>query len=202
MDGPLLWAFLLLGAALTIVGIELVIPSAGILGFAAIGCTLASIVIAFSVSMAWGLGMILIVGILAPIVFVLVVKFWPHTPIGRQIMTRRPDSPPPDVLPNDEHHQKIMMLKGESGVALTDLLPNGVVKINGQRFDAICTGSAIDAGQPIQVTHVATGKIHVQLQTDPKDDAAEANTGQDGSTISLEQPIEDLGLESLEDPLA
>ncbi|QDV70288.1 hypothetical protein Poly24_40080 [Rosistilla carotiformis] len=199
MDGPLFWSFVLLAAGLLLMIVEFFVPSGGFLaiasGLAMIGC----IIVGFSVSPRWGMIMVVVVVTLVPIALGITVRLWPRTPMGRSIMARQPGDPLPDVLPDDEYHRKIKSLQGRVGMADSDMLPNGTIKIDGERYDAISSGGAIDRGQRIEVFRIESGKLHVRVTTR----AIDADRDHAEPTVSpLDQPIEQLGIDSLEDPLA
>jgi len=200
MDGPLFTAIVLFLVALCLLVVEFFIPSGGLIAVTAGAAFLASIFVAFTVSAGWGFTMILIVAIVVPVVLSLTIRFWPRTPMGRRMMTRVPGDPLPDVLPDDEHHQRIRSLLGRVGVAETDLLPNGSIRIDGRRYDAVASG-AIDANQTIEVHRIDADKLHVRATTRSLNDVPDRPDLPESPSSRLEQPIEELGIESLDDPL-
>ncbi|QDV14088.1 hypothetical protein CA51_39820 [Rosistilla oblonga] len=199
MDGPLFWSFALLAAGLLLIIVEFFVPSGGVLAIAS-GLTLVgSIVVGFSVSPRWGMIMVVLVAVIVPVVLGMTVRLWPRTPMGRSIMARQPGDPLPDVLPDDDFHRKIKSLQGRVGVAASDMLPNGTIKIDGEKFDAVSSGGVIDRGQNVEVFRVDSGKLHVRATSRP----VEENRGRiEPPGSPLDQPIEQLGIDSLEDPLA
>ncbi len=82
---------------------------------------------------------------------------------------------------------------GKIGVAKTLMMPSGAVLVDGQTIDALSEGMPIEAGQRIQVIEVHGSRVVVR-PADESDSTA--------SDDVLSQPIESLGLDSLEDPLA
>jgi membrane-bound ClpP family serine protease len=54
-------------------------------------------------------------------------------------------------------------LVGRIGIAQTNLLPSGMVLIDGRKLDAVSTGMPIDAGAPVIVIKTHAGKIQVRL---------------------------------------
>lgn len=55
-------------------------------------------------------------------------------------------------------------LLGKTGLSLTPLRPAGVVKIDGERVDAVTEGGFIPAGRPIRVAHVEGTRVVVLEQ--------------------------------------
>ncbi|MEZ6090947.1 MAG: NfeD family protein [Pirellulaceae bacterium] len=199
MEGPLFWSFVLLAIGLLLLVVEFFVPSGGLLAIACALSLLASIVIGFLVSLTWGMIMMLLVAVIVPIALAITIRWWPHTSMGRSIMNRHPGDVPPDVLPDDEHHRKLRSLPGRVGEAINDMLPNGFVRIDGEKLDAVSIGGVIDAGQRIEVVRVEAGKVHVRATSRRPEPLPESN---DQMESPLEQSIEDLGIEGLDDPLA
>ena len=72
------------------------------------------------------------------------------------------------------------------------MLPSGAVEIDGQTIDALSEGVPIESGQRVRVIEVRGMRVVVR----PADD--EPPTTDD----VLSQPIDSLGLEPFDDPLA
>lgn len=180
---------------------EFFIPSAGTVGAAAAiaGCT--SIVIAFTHSNAAGYAVVATIALSTPAILYAMVHYWPHSPIGRVILNRRPgqiDEPIESRLRSGERRKDLV---GRIGVAKTNLLPGGLVVIDGKRLDAVSDGSAIDAGTQVVVINAIAGKLRVRV-AGPGDIAPEQTDVQrksDALESSLESTLESLDLESLEE---
>ena len=100
------------------------------------------------------------------------------------------------MLPDtDEYHLRDGMV-GKRGVAKTDLLPSGDVRIEGRIYDAVSRGMAIDKGQAVIVVEVDTQRLIVR----PLSDVEVAE--QESTDDVLSTPIDSLGIEPFEDPLA
>ncbi|MFK7767435.1 MAG: NfeD family protein [Mariniblastus sp.] len=193
---PIYWALLLLLAGLIVVVLELFLPSAGTLGFLAGGLIIASIVMGFREGLVTGFVILLVAAIALPVLLAFMVKIWPHTPLGKRILLD--EIKPEDVLPNSSHYQKRNdSLVGQVGLAKTKMLPSGIVVIDGEKYDAISEGFAIEAGDAVVVVKVREHRIYVQ----PFDGDVEASNAPVRDSDILSRPIEDLGLEGLDDPL-
>lgn len=191
------WAYILLGLGLAVVTLELFLPSAGILGVVAAVLIISAIVLGFMEGLASGALILLITVIALPVLLAVMVKVWPHTPLGKRILLH--DLKPEDVLPNSSHYTRRKDLVGRLGVAKTKMLPSGQVLIDGEKWDAVSDGFAIEAGDAIKVVSVRENRIYVQ----PYDGEVQ---GSDDMPVRdrniLDQPIEELGLDALDDPLA
>ena len=187
-------ALFLLLAGLFILSLELFVPSAGMLGILA-GCIiLASVVMAFMADSFSGMIFLLVVLLLIPAMLVSMIKIWPHTPIGKRLLTD--DETLTDVLPKGKFYDR-GDLTGKVGVAKSVMLPSGQVVIEGQKYDAVSDGFAIEAGDRIRVVAVKENRIHVQPYNDDDADVPQdPAVGQDTNTDAMNQPIEKFDLDS------
>jgi membrane-bound ClpP family serine protease len=81
----------------------------------------------------------------------------------------------------------------EVGTAKTDLLPSGMVMIDGEKIDAVSIGMPIDAGTKVVVTSVDAGRVHVRAAS--KDDVSEEHPAAPQSPASLEKSIDSFDVE-------
>ena len=187
----LFWSIVLLVAAIGLIGLEIFIPSGGVLSVLAVLAVVASIVVAFTGGLHTGLIMLVTTAVVIPLVLAAVIRWWPYTPIGRMVVLHRPESEE-EVLPDTEEYRRLKSLVGRRGVAKTKMLPSGAVVIDGETYDAVSEGMAIEPGQPVRVTAIRTHRIIVTL------DEGGAAAGDVPDVLS--QPAESLGIESLKDP--
>ena len=191
------WSIVLVAIGLFIMVLELFVPSAGMLGILAILLFVAGIIVGFIESITMGIGLLVVTLLLVLLLFAVMVKVWPHTPIGRRILIAPVDSPD-DVLPHSEHVDEMYESLGQLGIAKTKMLPSGIVMVNGRKFDALSDGLPISQGATIKVVAVKGNRMIVQPHDGEGDNPADLPaTDQD----VLSQPIEDLGLDGLDDPL-
>ncbi len=182
----LIWSLLLLAGALVVVGIELFIPSAGLLAVLATALFIASIVVAFFHSAMTGVGVILAIAVLLPFLFTAFVRLWPHTPIGRRVLIQPPRKE--ELLPEGEGYDDLEQLVGRRGVAKTPMLPSGLVQIEGRKYDAISQGAPVDAGDRIEVVAIKTRKIIVRKVGEDEPETRDRNIDPDDI---LSRPVED-----------
>ncbi len=180
-------ALILLIAGVCILALELFVPSAGMLGVLA-GCVIiASVVMAFMTSWYTGMIFLLVALLLVPVMLVAMIKIWPHTPIGKRLLAD--DQTLTDVLPQGDYYNR-GDLAGKIGVAKTVMLPSGQVVIDGQKYDAVSDGFAVEAGDRVKVVSVKENRIYVQ----PCDDDDSQESADAGDT--MDQPIEKFDLDS------
>ncbi len=143
---------------------EFFVPSAGIIGAAAAIAAVIAIVTSFMSSASAGLTTFSLVVVTTPGVLWAMIHVWPKTAIGRRILNRRPgqiteSTAPARTLPDG---RPLSDLHERQGIALTDLLPAGLVQIDHYRLDAVSSGVAIDRGTRVTVTKIQAGKIQVR----------------------------------------
>jgi membrane-bound serine protease (ClpP class) len=189
---PLVWSALLLLVGLTLVMAEVFVPSGGVLGLLSITSLIASIVLAFyHKGIEVGLIFLAVAAVMVPTALALAFRYWPQTPMGRRLLLEVPRGE--ELLPDTPERRTLRQLVGKLGVAKTLMLPSGAVVIDGRTIDAISEGMPIEAGQQVRVLEVRGNRVVVR--------AAEGEQAPAANDV-LSQPIETLGLDSLEDPLA
>lgn len=192
---PIGLAILLLIIGLTLIFLELFIPSAGVLGFLAIVSLVASVVWAYMKGgMAVGTMFLAAEVILVPIAIGIAFRIWPYTPMGKRILLGAPDLGDPDEI----EASSLTGLVGKRGISTSVLLPSGVVEIEGETYDVLATGGAIDRGTAIEVIEVEGTRVFVVEARD--DEVAQSKPAEEGDLYS--KPLESLGIDPSEDPFA
>ena len=192
MVDPVAWAALLLLIGLSLAVLEVFVPSGGVIGFLSIASVLSAIALAFYRGAWYGLSFLGAAVIALPALLLVALRYWPETTMGRRFLLEVPTSE--DVLPDHEERRLLKSLVGRIGEARSLMLPSGVVLIDGRNFDALSEGMAIEKGQWVQVVEVRGTRIVVR----PTDEPPNASPPDD----PLSQPIDTLGLNPFEDPLA
>ncbi len=188
---PLVWSTLLLLLGLTLVLVEVFVPSGGVLGLLSVASLVASISLAFyHKGVEVGLIFLIVTSVGVPTALVLAFRYWPKTPMGRRLLLDVPRGE--ELLPDTPQRRTLRELVGKVGVAKSLMLPSGAVVIDGQTIDALSEGMAIEAGQQVRVIEVRGSRVVVR--------PAEGSEARSDDVMS--RPIESLGLDSLEDPLA
>ncbi|MEX2115163.1 MAG: NfeD family protein [Pirellulales bacterium] len=188
----LVWSSLLLLVGLALVICEVFIPSGGVLGLLSVTSLVAAVSLAFyHKGIEIGLLFLTVATVLVPTALALAFRYWPQTPMGRRLLldVRTGDQ----MLPDTPERRKLAQLVGKIGVAKTLMLPSGAVLVEGRTIDALSEGMSIEAGQRIRVVAVHGSRVVVR----PADDNEEPPVDD-----ILSRPIESLGIDSLEDPLA
>ena len=190
---PLVWSVLLLFLGLALVCAEVFVPSGGILGFLSIASLMAGIILAFyHRGPEVGFLFLVVTAVAVPGALVLAFRYWPKTPMGRRLLLGVPDGE--ELRPDSPKRRQLRQLVGKFGVAKSLMMPSGAVLIDRATFDALSEGMSIEAGQRIKVIEVRGTRVLVR--------PVDASESPQASDDILSQPIESLGLDSLEDPLA
>ncbi len=169
----LLWGFILFGAALLLLVIELFVPSGGLIGLLSGVAVIGSIVAFFMYDTALGAVALISYIVLVPIVGFFLFKFWLNSPLARNMILGDLDDS--DIQAEGEGHPsmspdqvrqsrmaQLQLLIGVEGETVTPLRPVGIVKIQGQRIDAMAESGMIDPGMPVVVTDVYDNQIKVR----------------------------------------
>ncbi len=184
---PLAWPILLtlVGCALMI--LEALLPSGGVLSLLSATSFISAVLLAFRAGgVSTGFTFISVILVAAPLLLALVFRYLPYTPIGKAILGQGPSAE--QVAPNDPRRE----LVGRVGIARSKMLPAGAVEIDGQMIDAVARGPSVEPGEQVQVVEVRGNRVVVRLAPD----LAASRTGE-----TLDQSLEELGIEPLEDPL-
>ena len=152
---------ILLGGLLLI--IEAFVPSGGVIGLAAGGCAIVGIVLLFKHDTTWGLIGLLTTVVLGPMIFFWALKMLPNTPLGKNMFGESAEEiAAKNDRANSHWREERNALVDQTGTALTDLHPIGIVLINGQRHDALAKGQIIDKDTPIRVVSIDGLQIEVR----------------------------------------
>lgn len=192
---PLVWSALLLLVGLTLVVVEVFIPSGGVLGFLSISALVAGVVMAFYHRGAeTGFLFLGITAVAVPVALAMAFRWWPHTPMGRRLLLDVPDAE--EVLPDSPQRRFLREMVGKIGVAKTLMLPSGAIVVEGHTIDALSEGMSIEAGQRVRVLEVRGNRVLVR----PAEDDETERVASDDDLMS--RPLESLGLDALDEPLA
>lgn len=153
---------------------------------------IAGIIMGFFHSLQLGAILLLVTTLCLPLLFLVLVKVWPNTPIGKRVLIRRMTED--ELLPVGDHYNRESLI-GQKGIAKTKMLPSGMIRIGEKSYDAVSDGFAIEEGQPIKVVSIKMNRIMVQ----PYDPELEIGDFDEDDVLS--QPIEDLGIDPIDNPL-
>lgn len=159
---PIVVAILMYLLALLLFVIDVFLPSGGILLFCTGLAGIASVYFGFRSGTNAGLVMLLVIMATVPVMIVVFLKLWPHTPLGKRVMLQ-----PPDYQTSSEHQQ----LKSFIGTVVVNrwpLIPTGQIQIGHRRFNAqSADGRFIEVNQRVKVVDVRERIMVVQPTLEP-----------------------------------
>ena len=149
--------FIYLFVGLVLLVAEAFIPSFGVLTVISFVFAGAAVYSAFHVG-AYTLGYIVLVAVAVgfPAILILMFKNLHRLPGARKLVP-----PPPDKEADDEDVE-MSKLVGREGVALTPMMPTGVIKIEGKKLDALTSGERIEKNSIVVVRHIEGNRIYVR----------------------------------------
>jgi membrane-bound ClpP family serine protease len=133
--------------------------SFGVIAVLAGVALLSAIFVAFQQSIAFGITMVAVEAVAAPIVLTLAFKLLPKTPFGKALILEAPSRG------GGGQEQALQALVGKVGVALSPLRPAGFARIDGQRIDVVTRGEMLDADCQLVVLEVAGNRVVVARKT-------------------------------------
>jgi membrane-bound serine protease (ClpP class) len=191
------WAIILLLAGCVLVVLEVFIPSGGTISVLAAVSFIAAVIIASWESPTTGpLTGLIFFGVTVcavPIVVATAFKYWPRTRMGKAFLGELQSEK--EVIPDDPRRA----LLGRVGVARSKMLPSGAVEVDGHMIDAVTQGQAIEPGAYVVVAEVRANRVVVRPASG---DERPGNQSAQELKDMLSRPIDELGIDSLEDPLA
>lgn len=191
----LLYALLLLLAFYLMLAAEFCLPTGGLAGFGAAAAFISALVISFSHSVNAGVVMLATLFVTTPLVMSSLIRIYPRTPIGRRILNRYPgQAQTPEPVRVTSTGRPLTELVGRVGVAKSNLLPSGLVVVDGDKVDAFSAGMPIDAGDRIVVVSVTAGHVQVRPAADQEVAGVDADAAP-MSPAALEQSLESLDFE-------
>lgn len=191
MTTALAIALILFVAALVVFAIDLLIPTGGVLvAVTAILC-FASIFFAFRHSPVSGVWMLIATLGLIPLMLFLLLVVWPKTPFGRRMITAPERAG--EFVWSDASEVDSKALIGAVGIAETEFLPRGSVRVGDRSYEAVCETGVIEVGQTVKVMRLDVGRLVVLPVRERSEGDRPISEGS-----ALDQPITDLGLESLQ----
>lgn len=185
-------AILLFIAALVIFAIDLMIPSGGVLVGVTACFAFAAVLVAFRHSTNTGIWMLIATLGAAPLMMWGFLELWPRTPLGRRMTS--PPEPAGEFVWSDAGKSKdVHSLIGAEGLSMGEMIPSGLVQIEGQSYEAFSESGPIDAGKPVRVVRLDVGRLVVVAMRvgKPKDTPMSDGTG-------LDRPISEFDLDSID----
>jgi membrane-bound serine protease (ClpP class) len=144
------WAIILFVVGVVLMVSDLAIPSHGVLTGLGIASVSGAIGVCFYINTWLGFAILLASLGLFPAAMHWVVRYWPKTRGGRQLVLPGPQPPlAPRPLP---------VQIGQTGTAVSELRPGGVCEFEGDRVEVTSELGIINAGQSVTVVDIVNRK--------------------------------------------
>ena len=153
-------ALLLVILALSLLAIDLFVPTGGILIILGVLCALAAIGFGFAHSAAAGGWFIIFVLAAIPISLAIFVRYYPSTSIGRKMMMQRPVANAYTYRDQGGDHPQSWI--GQVGLAKTELRPSGKIQIQDHILEAVSNSGIIEQGAAVKIVYMEMGVATVE----------------------------------------
>jgi membrane-bound serine protease (ClpP class) len=137
---------------------DLILPSQGILVVIGLGLFAYGLFEAFQIGITFGIINAIVLLIALPTGFMIAIRNWHRTPIGRRISPPNPTLTPQDRLPISD----LESLLGATGKAMTFLRPVGICEFNGKRFECKAEYGVIAAGVEVEAVRLSARSVVVR----------------------------------------
>lgn len=150
---------LLLGiVGLLLIVVEVMFVSMGVVGILAASALLGAVFMAFQLSVAFGVTVVVTESIAAPLVGIAALRLLPKTRFGKQLILSGPE---PNSAAVAGAGSELQALRHKRGITLSPLRPSGFARIDGRRVDVTTRGEMLDADCEIVVLEVANNRVVV-----------------------------------------
>lgn len=152
---PIFWIILLSLLGVVLMVAELLLPTHGLLGVAAIACFAAVIGICFAIHRWLGVGVLAGAVLLSPLIGAMMLAAWQKSPIGKRLTLTTTVGEP----------DRAAVMIGQTGVAVSELRPTGECEFGEHRLQATSDSGLIHAGTRVRVIAFANGVATVRPLT-------------------------------------
>jgi len=168
-SSPIIWAFIFIGVAILLFFIELFVPSGGLLALMGALAVIASLIAFYMHDVNTGLIATGVYIVFGPVLGWIAFRIWAASPLAkRMILGGVVEEDSEDALQESKARQEaqiaeLQALVGKRGESITILRPVGIVRIDGQRVDAMAESGIIEAGEGIEVITVYDNQVKVRI---------------------------------------
>jgi len=144
---PAVFVILFFATGVALLVAELLLPTHGVLGILGVCSFVAAIGACFFINQYAGLLVFILAIVATPFVSTYVMNLWPHTPIGRRLVLRHVETPPPAPA----------LSVGQIGIAVGQLKPMGHCDFGELRVQSISEHGVIDSGSQVKIVAINSG---------------------------------------------
>lgn len=132
---------------------EVLLPTHGLVGALGLIAIAGGIGYAFRYNAMLGTGLLAGTVLASPFAFVLAMRVYPYTPVGRRMILKMPEETPKELL---------RVSIGDIGRAISELRPAGQCQFPGGEYEAHSDDGIIHANSAVKVVNVEGGRIIVR----------------------------------------
>jgi membrane-bound ClpP family serine protease len=161
------WAVAAILFGILLLGLEVFLPSGGLLLILALFSIGAGVTLIFFAPVSEGGGTTTgVITIIALVVFLpvfggILFYYWPYTSMGKAVFLNEPTEE--EAFVQTDAQVAFESLRGLVGKTATLHQPSGAVDVNGRRYDSTTEGTYLDAGQVVKVVAVKGNQLVVRL---------------------------------------
>jgi membrane-bound serine protease (ClpP class) len=136
---------------------EVMFVSFGIIATMAGAALFGAVFVAFQESISFGVTMVVVEAIAAPIVLAFSFKLLPKTRFGKALILAGPTVETKAAAAD----ARLSDFQGREGVTLSPLRPAGFARIDGKKVDVVTRGEMLEADCPVVVIEVSGNRVVV-----------------------------------------
>ena len=166
---PIIWAFVFIGIAIVLFIVELFVPSSGLIALIGSLSVIASLIAFFMHDANTGLIATGIYIVFGPVLIWIAFRIWVASPLasrmvlGGIVIEDEDDAKQRSAARQQEQRADLESFVGKQGMTITVLRPVGVVRIDGERIDAMAETGSIEADCAIEVVSVYDNQVKVRV---------------------------------------
>lgn len=166
---PIIWAFVFIGIALVLFFVEIFVPSGGLIALLGALAVIASLIAFFIHDVNTGLIATGIYILFGPVLAWIAFRIWAASPLAKRMILGgiveedADEARQRSIARQQEQQSHLQSYIGKQGTAVTILRPVGVVRIDGERIDAMAETGSIEAESTIEVVAVYDNQVKVRV---------------------------------------
>lgn len=165
---PIIWAFVFIGIALVLFFVEVFVPSGGLIALLGALSVIASLIAFFMHGANTGLIATGVYIVFGPVLIWIAFRIWVASPLaslmvlGGIVEEDEDEAKQRSAARQQEQRAYLESFVGKQGKTITVLRPVGVIRIDGERLDAMAETGSIEADCEIEVTSVYDNQVKVR----------------------------------------
>ncbi len=155
-----LWPITCMAIGLGLLVLDVFVISFGVLIALGIGFVLVGLFLAYQVSLTFLLISVVVLGVLIPSCMAFALKFWDRSPFAKIFQLSPPT--PEEIVAPPENRDRLAILVGQIGRAVTTLRPSGSIDCQGRTLDALAESGMIAKNDPVEILRIQGSQLVVR----------------------------------------